>query len=248
MAELFNSMQTGIIVQARTGATRLPNKVLLPFFKAQCILDIILQKLKTLNYPLVVATTNHPNDNEIVKVSSKNNIHVFTGSEENVLERFISCAQQNNFSNIIRVCADNPFIDTSLIEELVDESADYSAHFFQDKPSIKTHWGVFAEFVSLAALEKIHSLTKEKTYLEHVTNYIYLNPELFNITRMNPPILCHANDVRLTVDTIEDFELAQNLYKICIEKNIKFNISTVLENITQEMKMQMAQSIAFNQK
>ena len=64
-------MQTGIIVQARTGSTRLPNKVLLPFYKEQCILDIILQKLKTLNYPVVVATSSHPNDNKIVKAAKK---------------------------------------------------------------------------------------------------------------------------------------------------------------------------------
>lgn len=241
-------MKTGIIVQARTGSTRLPNKVLLPFFQEQCILDIILQKLKTLNHPLVVATSNHPNDNEIVKAASRNSVHFFAASEENVLERFIDCAQENNFSNIIRVCADNPFIDTSFIEELVNESADYSAHFFQDKPSIQTHWGIFTEFVSLTALEKIQSLTKEKIYLEHVTNYIYQNPELFTITKMNPPILCQANNIRLTVDTAEDFKLAQTLYKLCVEKNSNFNLSTILENITQEMKLQMVQSIAFNQK
>ena len=65
---------------------------------------------------------------------------------------------------------------------------------------------------------------------------------------MNPPILCHANDIRLTVDTYEDFKLAKTLYKLCVEKNSNFNLSTILENITQEMKIQMAQSIAFNQK
>ena len=248
MAELFNSMQTGIIVQARTGSTRLPNKVVLPFYKERCILDIVLQKLKTLKYPIVIATSNNPNDIEIVKAANRNNVQIFRASEENVLERYIDCAQENNFSNIIRVCADNPFIDTCLIEEIVDESADYSAHFFQDKPSIQTHWGVFAEFVSLDALEKIHSLTKEKTFLEHVTNYIYLNPELFNINKMNPPVLCHVDDIRLTVDTVEDFKLAQTLYKLCVEKNSKFNLSTILENITQEMKIQMAQSISVNQK
>ena len=105
-------MQTGIIVQARTGSTRLPNKVLLPFYKEQCILDIILQRLKTLKYPVVVATSSHPNDNKIVKAAKKNNVQIFRASEENVLERYIDCAIENNFSNIIRVCADNPFIDT----------------------------------------------------------------------------------------------------------------------------------------
>ena len=241
-------MKTGIIVQARTGSKRLPNKVLLPFYQEQSILEIILQKLKTLNHPVVVATSNHPNDNEILKVASKKNIQCFRASEENVLERFINCAQENNFSNIIRVCADNPFIDTYYIDVLVDESAVYSALFFVFKASIQTHWGVFTEFVSLSALEKTRLLTKEKTYLEHVTNYIYQNPELFKITKINPPILCQANDIRLTVDTAEDFKLSQTLYKICVEKNSNFNLGTVLENISQEMKLQMEKSIAINQK
>lgn len=242
-------MKTGIIVQARTRSTRLPNKVLLPFNQEQCILDIIIQKLKVLNRPLVVATSNHPNDNEIINVACRNNINVFTGSEENVIERFIHCAQENNFSNIIRVCADNPFIDISFIQEIVDETFDYSAHFFEDKASIQTHWGVFAEFVSLSALKKTVSLTKEKIYLEHVTNYIYQNPDLFKINKINPPDLCKGNnDIRLTVDTSEDFKLAQTLYKLCIEKNSNFRLSTIIENITQEMKLQMAQSIAFNKK
>ena len=65
---------------------------------------------------------------------------------------------------------------------------------------------------------------------------------------MNPPVLCHVDDIRLTVDTVEDFKLAQTLYKLWVEKNSKFNLSTILENITQEMKTQMAQSISFNQK
>ena len=75
-------MQTGIIVQARTGSTRLPNKVLLPFYKEQCILDIVLQKLKTLRYPIVVATSNNPNDNKIVKAAKRNNVQIFRASEK----------------------------------------------------------------------------------------------------------------------------------------------------------------------
>ena len=107
---------------------------------------------------------------------------------------------------------------------------------------------MFTEFVSRTALEKIQSLTKEKTYLEHVTNYIYQNPELFTISKMNPPILCQANDIRLTVDNADDFKLIQELYELCVEKNFNFNLSTILEKISQEMRIQMVKSIAFNQK
>ena len=65
---------------------------------------------------------------------------------------------------------------------------------------------------------------------------------------MNPPILCQANDIRLTVDTAEDFKLTQELYKLCVEKNSNFNLGTILEKITKEMKLQMAKSIVHNQK
>lgn len=38
-------MKTGIIIQARTGSTRLPKKMLLPFYGQKTILDIILQRI-----------------------------------------------------------------------------------------------------------------------------------------------------------------------------------------------------------
>lgn len=241
-------MKTGIIVQARTGSTRMPNKVLLPFYGDQCILDIILQKLKTLNFPITVATSDKEEDNKIVELAQKHNIDWFQGSESNVLQRFIKCAEEKRYNHIVRVCADNPFIDINLIKELVREKADYTAHFFEEKPSIKTHWGIFAELVNIKTLKKIQSSTEENTYLEHVTNYIYEHSSDFQILKLTPPSICLENNLRLTVDTNEDFMLAKALYTRCIVKSSNFSLSTIVDNISQEMKNRMGESIANNQK
>lgn len=43
----------------------------------------------------------------------------------------------------------------------------------------KTHFGFWAEYVTLAALELVARKTVEKVYHEHVTNYIYTHPNDF---------------------------------------------------------------------
>ncbi|MDB4710952.1 hypothetical protein OAF16_04405, partial [Flavobacteriales bacterium] len=104
--------ETGIIIQARTGSTRLPNKIILPFYKEKGILELIVERInKYTDIPIVVATTKNPKDDAIVKIASKNGVGCYRGSENNVLSRFIETAKKNNFKNIIRICADNPFLD-----------------------------------------------------------------------------------------------------------------------------------------
>lgn len=63
----------GIIIQARTGSSRLPNKMILPFYENTCILDILLNRLKLFipDIPIIVATTNAENDGAIVEISKQ---------------------------------------------------------------------------------------------------------------------------------------------------------------------------------
>ncbi|MDO9615409.1 MAG: glycosyl transferase family 2, partial [Bacteroidota bacterium] len=151
-----------------------------------------------------------------------------------VLDRFIHAAQQFGFSKIIRVCADNPFLDLAgmktLIAEFEKSDADYLG--FQlagDKPSILTHFGFWAEAVRLDALEKAQQLTSEKLYREHVTNFIYGNPMLFNV-RFIPadPIVFMRTDIRMTLDTPEDFEIQQKIFAAISKENPNFAISEIV--------------------
>lgn len=207
-------MSLAIIIQARTGSSRLPNKMLIPFFNGKSLLELTIEKLKLLNCLIIVATTDNTKDNEIEHISDKLNVYCFRGSESDVLDRFIFAAEFYNINKIVRICADNPFIDNNEIKILLNyaetENFDYVSFKINGIPSIKTHYGFWAEYVTLSTLKKVVKSTDSILFHEHVTNYIYTFPEGFNIYWIER--LINTNQIRLTVDTEIDFNIAKNIY------------------------------------
>jgi len=244
-------MPLGIIIQARTGSTRMPEKVIQPFYKGQTILDLLLEKVKKLNLPLVLATTVNPLDDRLCTLAKSHGVPVFRGSENDVLDRFIQAAREFNFRKIIRVCADNPFLDLESLQILASKFENTDADYlgFQlsgNKPSILTHFGFWAEAVHLDALERAASLTSEKLYHEHVTNFIYGNPSIFNVKFMEADALVFSRtDIRMTLDTAEDFELQQKIFATMINENPNFGLWEIVSwldghpEILEKMKLEI---------
>jgi len=219
----------GIIVQARLQSSRLPKKIILPFYKEKGIVELLLENLRMNfnQYPLIIATTTNPIDNKLVEIGKKLGIIVFRGDENNVLERFIMAAEKSGIQKIIRVCADNPLLNMNdlkyLIDDFENEEVDYIGFETSNNvPTIKTHYGLWAEGVTLNALKKISNLTKDGQFLEHVTNYIYTNRLLFKQKYLPIPETIEQKKLRLTVDTVMDFEVCKAIYNaICENKNIE---------------------------
>jgi spore coat polysaccharide biosynthesis protein SpsF len=244
------------IIQARIGSTRLPGKMVKPFSKSKGIFELLLINLKK-NFseiPIIVATTTDPKDDELIKICARHQILSFRGSEDNVLDRFICACQQFKITRLIRICADNPFLNISELYELVSFSikadADYISFGTKDgTPTIQTHYGLWAEYVTLQALMKVQELTKEKEFLEHVTNYIYSYPEKFKIELM--PIshyLSQNNFVRLTLDTIDDFDLLKEIFNVYPDFNKGPDDLVELISINQHWVEIMRKQIEQNQK
>lgn len=234
-------MASAIIIQARTGSTRLPRKMVLPFFEGKGILEVLIERIiaADLKVPIILATTINPGDDALVEIAEKKGIKVFRGSEENVLERFIGAAEEFGAEKIIRVCADNPFLDMDslgfLISEFYKSTIDYWCFAKEDgTPSIKTHYGFWAEGVKTKALKKVSGLTNEKLFKEHVTNFIYTNPGLFSISKLQIPIEVEKKNIRLTIDTIRDFETAKEIFKRGKTLNISFDSISLSKFIETE--------------
>ena len=115
------SNKTIIIIQARVNSKRLKNKMLLSLGD-NMIIEWVLIRLKSLanKYKIILATTNDQSDNELIKIARNYKIDYFRGSTDNVLLRFIKCADKYKASKVVRVCADNPFIDAEYIKSLKD--------------------------------------------------------------------------------------------------------------------------------
>lgn len=223
-------------IQARMKSSRLPGKVLMKFDEQESILSIIVSKLK-LNFPqipIVLCTSNIKDDDLIEAFCLHNQIKCFRGSEHNVLNRFIEAAQKYETKNIIRICADNPFLDLFFLQELIDfynnnPNADYwSYKNNQNTPVIKTHFGLFAEITTINALKSVEAQTNDSLYLEHVTNFIYINSGYKCLFKTLPNYLINREDLRFTIDDKEDFINLQKLYSIykrnsfSIEQTIQF--------------------------
>lgn len=233
-----DSRNDGIVIQARSGSTRMPAKILLPFFGERRIIDIVIDNIKKAcpGKRIVLATTVNPRDAVFEEIAAAHGIDCFRGSEENVLARFIGAAERFGLDRIIRVCSDNPFLDASSFPALFDaqteSGADYVCFAFPDgRPTIKSHLGLFAELATTAALRKAASLTDEKLYLEHVTIFLYTHPELFSICRIDlPEFLQGRLDLRLTLDTPSDFSLLKELFAK-MESEPGYSLAKLVETV-----------------
>lgn len=231
----------GVVIQARSGSTRLPNKMNLNFHNGHTILEIIIARIQRdfSDLKIVLATTNSKKDDALLEKIKPHNIDVFRGSEDDVLDRFIKAAEHFGFRKIIRICADNPFLDMESLRVLINtfssSMADYmSFETKQGIPSIKTHFGFWAEAVKLSALKKVQDLTNEKFYLEHVTNYIYEHPKYFKTEFLAIPEYLNDTQIRLTIDTKADFEITRELYnEVAIDNKHDFAIKEIYNKVIE---------------
>lgn len=243
----------GIIIQARLGSTRLPKKILKSFAGTN-LLFFLIEKLKQLDLPIVVATTTSEIDDELCLILEQNKVSYFRGSESDVLLRYIEAAKQFGITEIIRVCSDSPLIDLTLLGELIsfwkENKSDYLSFSFNGTPTILCHYGAFAEITTLRTLDKLNSEFVNKYYHEHVTYGIYKNPEMFDIKLIELPAdFQRYNDIRVTIDTQEDYENLNFLYN-SIENLSNKSFSELAELILKDNSLlkKMKINIANNKK
>lgn len=254
-----------IIIQARTGSTRLPQKMILPFYENEGIFSLILKRLTSIikKENIILATSTNVNNDVLEDITKSYGVNCFRGSEDDVLQRFIDAATQFNATKLIRVCADNPFLDLDylnfLLQNFKENDCDYMS-FLTSKgtPTIKTHYGFWAEAVTLNALKKCRDVIswrlnddESRLYHEHVTNFIYANPNDFNIKFFNiPEEIDSHDDIRLTIDTKVDFDIQKEIFNIIYKENPNFNASDVIGflNENQQYMKIMKDEILKNQK
>ena len=249
-------MKIGIIIQARLGSTRLPRKILKQFYGSKTLLETVIANLQRVEgAKVIVATSINPNNDELESFLKDRGVIIFRGPEDDVLSRFIGAAEENKVDGIVRICSDNPFLDwhgvADLIEKAKTSDADYIGYRINDTPSIKTHFGFWGEYVTLNALKRVAATTEEKPAHEHVTIHIYTHLDEYKCEWIEcPSFLQGRNDIRLTVDNIEDFENAQRAYATLYDANPDFGLEDVVEYIDSnvDLRESMKKMIENNQK
>jgi spore coat polysaccharide biosynthesis protein SpsF len=222
------------IIQARMGSTRLPNKTL-ELIEGKPLLQHVIERIKECKNinKIVIATTKEPNDDQIEIFAKQNNISIFRGNTENVLERYYKAAKEYNASTIVRITADDPFKDPEIIDNIIeqikkDKTLDYVSNTI--KPTFPE--GIDTEVLTFKALEKSWKDAHSEFEKEHVTQHIIKNPQKFNIINVlnNEDI----SKLRWTIDFQEDLDFTREVYKRLYHHNKIFKMRDILQLLERE--------------
>lgn len=194
------------------GSTRLPGKILMKLNGISLLQSLInqLNYSKMIDYK-IIATTNKKEDDIIEEFAKSQEIMIFRGNENDVLDRYYQCARYFSVEHIVRISGDAPLIDPEIVDDVINRykksKFDYVNNFYKRSFPVGTEVEVF----SFAALEKAWKNARKPSEREHVTPYIYNNQDKFSLDHVEYD--ANLSHLHYTVDRREDLEFVKTIYK-----------------------------------
>lgn len=225
------------LVQARMGSTRLPGKVMKNVMGKPVLWHVIdrLRKTKLLD-EIVVVTTTKRRDRTITALAKEIGVRSFTGSEQDVLDRYYQAAKLYGAEVVVRITADCPLIDPELTDEVIKYFLTNNYDYVSSARALTIRAGLYSkpaypdgldvEVFSFSALKKAWEEAKLLSDREHVTTYIWRNDDLFRTYTVE----CEEDlsNMRWTLDTKEDLRFIREIYKRLYKKNSFFGMKEIL--------------------
>jgi spore coat polysaccharide biosynthesis protein SpsF len=213
----------GCIVQARMGSSRLPGKTLLKIDNKNTVLDFVINQLScsTQIEKIVIATTDLESDDVIENFVKNLNLQIFRGNSNNVLDRYFQCAKYFSFDTIVRITGDNPLIDPTIIDDLIQKFTLNSYDYLSNAHVRTFPYGTEVEIFSFKSLEQAWKNAILPSEKEHVTPYFYNNSNLFKIHDE-----IQSNDIsnlRWTIDKENDLFLVKSIISKITKRPILMN-------------------------
>ncbi len=212
-------------------SSRLPGKILKEI-NGKTLLEYHVERLKATGFDIIIATTTNSTDDCVCEFAKKQKIKFYRGSESNVLRRFYEAAKENKLDIIVRVTSDCPLIDPHLIRNNVEKYIQFNNENMYLSNGIERTFsrGFDFEIFSFQSLEDAFFNAKEESDLEHVTPFIWKNKsgkiQFYYVKQIE-----NNSNLRITVDTTEDFELIKKLIEEFNADKLAYNeIESILKN------------------
>jgi spore coat polysaccharide biosynthesis protein SpsF len=205
-------MKTLIIVQARMTSTRLPGKVMLPL-AGEPMLSRLVQRLRRVQRAdgIVIATTKNVTDDPIASLCNTLGVPCHRGSELDVLSRYAEAARLHGADTVVRITSDCPLIDPALIDRAIADYAEGGSDYVSNMLPPTWPYGMAVEVFIAAALYQADAEATQPAEREHVTPFIYWQPERYRLRNVASPV--NLSHHRWTVDTPEDYQLVRQLFE-----------------------------------
>ena len=220
---------TAIILQARIDSSRLPGKALLPL-SGEPVVFRVMEALNHVSADLRVLACTEDSCSHFEPLAQKAGFVIFAGSKEDVLGRFCGVIKKYSIDRLIRATGDNPFVfaDAAIAinNEALSHNADYAGF-------INLPYGAGVESAAACALLRAESETTLPYDHEHVCPYLYNHPDQFNILCPPAPFKWNYPDIRLTIDTQDDYKRAAELYSALPQETRRYNGETIIKKYSE---------------
>jgi len=180
-------MKTVVVVQARIGSTRLPNKVLMPL-AGRPLLQRMIERVMAAQsaFEIVVATTHCDEDAVIVDLARKIDVPVYAGHPTDLLDRHVRAARAFKADVVVKIPSDCPLIDPGVIDRVLHRY--HELHGYVDYVS-NLHPQSYPDGndVEVVPMEILECAWREATApheREHTTPFIWDQPDRFTISNV----------------------------------------------------------------
>ena len=220
----------GVIVQARSGSKRFPNKIFHKIGKYS-VLDHVIRRIKKTKFKkkIIIASSIKTKRKKIISIAKKNKCMYFFGSEKDVLKRFYKTAKKFDLKFIMRISGDSPFIDPNIIQKayLIFKKKKFDVVTNILYPTFPK--GMSVEIFNISTLKRLNKTVKNLNEREHVTSFIYKNFKLFKINNFKSKT--NLRNLSFTVDTLTDLKKMKFIYSELIRKKTEKNF--LLKNLVK---------------
>lgn len=199
------------IIQARMGSTRLPGKVLAELAQGMPLLEVLVRRVRSsrrVDSWLLATSTLAAND-PLADLAKRLDLPCYRGSEEDVLDRFYQAALPIQPDVVVRLTADNPVVDGTFVDEVVEVFAAGDWDYVAPDPA-SYPYGMSAEVFRFNLLRQAWTQAQDPYEREHVTPWLYRDSKSVRVHRLRGTST--DGDLRLTVDDSADLERVRRLF------------------------------------
>ncbi len=221
-------MKTVATIEARMNSSRLPGKVMLPILGKPALQLLVerLQRAQTVD-EIVIATTTHQADAVIERLAAKLGVGCFRGSEEDVLDRVLQAAQGAQADVIVEITGDCPLLDPGMVDAVVQAHRTGQYDYVSNALRRPLPLGLIVQAFATDVLAEVARTTQDPADREHVSLYIYEHPERFRLHALVMEEAEKHSDIRITLDTADDFALISAIFEALYPVNPAFSFADV---------------------
>jgi spore coat polysaccharide biosynthesis protein SpsF len=242
----MSSKDIHFVIQSRNGSKRLPNKAIKKIGK-KTVLDILIDRLKNSkhNPRIIIATTNKPIDDSIIKICQKNFVDHYRGHENDVLKRLTCCIKKFKSKIVVHLTADNFLIDVSLVDWMIDKFLKSKNRFltnnnFMSMTSQRIPLGMHVSIFKKRDLILVEQKAIKKEFREHPTLFFYTEGKKIFKPKNIKPLKKWIRDYnpRITLDDHRDYMFLKKINNHFLKKqNPNFSLVDILSFLDKNREL-----------